>query len=108
MLATSAFAQAAIVVGTLASDPQVAKTLWLIEHGSWAMIGPPQTAFILGVSIFAKTGDPPRWYGYSGIVVAVALIANLLLGLGGLAALALLWVLGLAGLLLIRRPEPKR
>lgn len=47
VLATSAFAQAAIVVDTLANDPQVAKTLWLIEHGSWAMIGPPQTAFIL-------------------------------------------------------------
>ncbi|MDX1450710.1 MAG: hypothetical protein R3246_16800, partial [Acidimicrobiia bacterium] len=108
VLATSAFAQAAIVVDTLASDPQVAKTLWLIEHGSWAMIGPPQTAFILGVSIIAiETGDPPRWYGYSGIIVALGLVANLLLGLGGLAALALRWVLGLAGVLLFRRPEPK-
>jgi hypothetical protein len=108
VLATSAFAQAAIVVETLADDPQVAKTLWLIEHGSWAMIGPPQTAFVLAVSIIAiESGDPPRWYGYSGIVVAIALIANLLLGLGGLAALALLWVLGLAAVLLLRQPEPK-
>ena len=108
VLATSAFAQAAIVVETLADDPQVAKTLWLIEHGSWAMIGPPQTAFILAVSLIAiETGDPPRWYGYSGIVVGIALIANLLLGLGGLAALALLWVLGLAAVLLLQQPEPK-
>jgi len=34
VLATSAFAQAALIVESLALDPQVAKTLWLIEHGS--------------------------------------------------------------------------
>lgn len=108
VLATSAFAHAAIVVDTLASDPQVAKTLWLIEHGSWAMMGPPQAAFIVGVSVIAvETGDPSRWYGYSGFVVAVGLVANLLLGLGGLAGLALLWVLGLAVVLLVRGAEPE-
>lgn len=103
VLATSAFAQAAIVVDSLAADPQVAKTLWLVEHGSWALIGPPQTAFILAVSVIAiKEGDPPRWYGYSGIVVAIGLIANMVLGLGGIAGLGLLWVLGLAAILTVR------
>lgn len=107
VLTTSAFAQAAIVVESLGSDPQVAKTLWLIEHGSWALIGPPQTAFILGVSAIAiETGDPPRWYGYTGIVVASGLVANMILGLGGLAGIALLWVLGLAAILLLQRSEP--
>lgn len=87
----------------------MAKTLWLIEHGFWALIGPPQTAFILGVSVVAiNEGYPPRWYGYSGIVVAIGLAANIIRGLGGLTGLGLLWVLGLAGILSFRRPEPRQ
>ena len=105
VLATSTFAQAAIVVDSLAGDPAVAKTLWLIEHGSWALMGPPQTAFILAVSTIAiSEGIPPRWFGYTGMAVAISLCANLMWGLGSLAALGLLWVLGLAVILL--RPEP--
>jgi hypothetical protein len=93
VLATSTFAQTAIVVESLAMDPQVAKTLWLIEHGSWALIGPPQIAFILGVSVVAIVERyPARWYGYSGVVVALGLVANMMWGLGGLAGLGLLWV----------------
>ena len=103
VLATSTFAQAAIVVDSLALDPQVAKTLWLIEHGSWALMGPPQIAFILGVSAIAiRERFPARWLGYSGVVVAVGLVANMMWGLGSLAALGLLWVLGLAGLVVVR------
>jgi hypothetical protein len=104
VLGTSTFAQAAIVVDSLASDPQVAKALWLIEHGSWALMGPPQIAFILGVSVIALAeGYPPRWYGYSGLVVVVGLVANMMWGLGSLAGLGLLWVLGLAALLTMGR-----
>lgn len=107
VLATSAFAQAVIVVESLDRDPQVAKTLWLMEHGSWALIGPPQTAFILGVSaITISGGGLVRWYGYSGFVVAIALVGNMMWGLGSLAGLGLLWVLGLAVVLLLERPEP--
>ncbi len=103
VLATSTFAHAAIVVDSLAMDPQVAKTLWLIEHGSWALIGPPQIAFIAGVSVIAiREGTAARWYGFTGIVVAIGLVANTVLALGGLAGLGLLWVLGLAALLLVR------
>ena len=105
VLATSAFAQAAIVVESLADDPQVAKTLWLIEHGSWALIGPPTIAFIVGVSVIAVgEGAPPRWLGFTGIVVAVGLAANLMWGLGSIAGLGLLWVLGLAVTLLVTHP----
>lgn len=107
VLATSTFAQAAIVVDTLAPDPQVAKTLWLIEHGSWALIGRPQIAFIIGVSVVAVAHRaPPRWYGFTGLVVAVGLVANMMRGLGGLAGLGLLWVLGLAALLLLHPSKP--
>lgn len=103
VLATSTFAQAAIVVQSLAQDPQVAKTLWLIEHGSWALMGPPQIAFILSMSVIAvRERFPARWLGYSGVVVAVGLIANMMWGLGSLAALGLLWILGLATLLVVR------
>jgi hypothetical protein len=112
VMATSTFAQAAIVVDTLAMDPQVAKTLWLIEHGSWALIAPPQIAFIVGVSVIALAeGYPARWYGFTGLVVAIGLVANMMWGLGGLAGLGLLWVLGLAAQLSIGRPsttDPRR
>lgn len=105
VLTTSAFAQAAIVVDSLVEDPQVAKTLWLIEHGSWALIGPPTIAFIVGVSVIAfSEGAPSRWIGFTGIVVAIGLGANLVLGLGSLAGLGLLWVLGLAATLLKTDP----
>lgn len=108
VLATSTFAQAAIVADSLAGDPQVAKTLWLIEHGSWALIGPPQTAFIVAVSAIAiSNGVPPRWLGYTGIAVAIGLTANLMWGLGSLSGLGLLWVLGLAATLLRTQPEPE-
>ena len=106
VLATSAFAQAAILVESLASDPQVAKTLWLVEHGSWALIGPPQIAFVIGVSTLAIVeGYPARWLGYSGVLVASGLVFNMAWGLGGLAALGLLWVLGLALVLSFSVPE---
>jgi hypothetical protein len=106
VLATSTSAQAAILVDSLASDPQVAKTLWLLEHGSWALIGPPQMAFILGVSIVAiQEGYPSRWIGHTGLLVTVGLAANLVLGLGGLAGLGLLWVLAL-GLVMLFQPLP--
>lgn len=71
-------------------------------HGSWALIGPPQIAFILGVSSVAvRTGHLPRWIGYSGGAVVVGLVVNTTLALGGLAGLGLLWVLGLAGWFLV-------
>jgi hypothetical protein len=104
VLATSLFAQAAVVVEALTGDPEVAKTLWLIEHGSWALIGPPQIAFILAVSVMAiGEAELPRWYGYFGILVAVGLVANLAWGLGSLAGAGLLWVLGLAAIDLTQR-----
>lgn len=104
VLVTSLFAQAAAMVESLAGDPQVAKTLWLMEHGSWALIGPPQIAFILAVSVMAiGEAELPRWYGYFGIVVAVGLVANLVWGLGSLTGAGLLWVLGLAAIVLAQR-----
>lgn len=106
VLATSAFAQAAIVVDSLAGDPQVAKTLWLTEHGSWALIGAPQTAFIVGVSVIAiSERSLLRWYGFTGLVVAVGLVANMAWGLGSLAGLGLLWVLGFAIILIAHPPR---
>lgn len=106
VLATSASAQAVLVVDSLVQDPQVAKTLWLIEHGSWALMGPPQIAFILGVSVVALTDrDPARWVGVSGVVVAVGLAANMAWGLGSVAGIGLLWVLVLAISLVAHAPE---
>lgn len=102
-LATSLFAQAAVMVESLNADPQVAKTLWLIEHGSWALIAPPQIAFILAVSSLAlREGLFPRWFGLSGPPVAAGLLANMAWGTGSLAGAGLLWVLGLGVIVLVR------
>jgi hypothetical protein len=103
VLATSLFPEAAITAESLIEDPQVAKTLWLLEHASWAMIGPPLAAFVLGVSLVSlDQGTPPRWVGWSGLVLVAALAVNLLLGLGGLSVIGFLWVLALAGAHTIR------
>jgi hypothetical protein len=107
ILATSLFLEAAITAESLVEDPQVAKTLWLLEHASWALLGPPLAAFAFGVSIVSLGhGTPPRWIGLSGLVLVAALALNLLLGLGGLAVVGLLWVLGLAAANTIRPFAP--
>ena len=60
-LAGSAIRSATITVGSLASDPQVAKTLWLLEEGFSDVIGPTLIVFMLGISIVSiDRGDPPR------------------------------------------------
>ena len=77
VLATSLFAHAAVMLETLNADPQVAKTLWLIEHGSWALIAPPQIAFILGVSaVSLRESRFPRWFGLTGLPVAGSRFTN--------------------------------
>ena len=109
VLATSLFAQAAVVVERLTGDPQVARAPWLIEHGSWALIGPPQIAFILAVSVMAiGKGELPRWFGLAGFPVAGGLSANMAWGLGSLAGVGLLWVFGLAAIVLVQRPGRAR
>ncbi|MGI9584344.1 MAG: hypothetical protein ACR2N7_02005 [Acidimicrobiia bacterium] len=96
-LAGSAITSAAVSVASLNSDPQVAKTLWLLEHGFSNVIGPALIVFILGVSISSiNRGDPSRWLGYSGVVASVVLVMNTLVGSFNLAVLVLLWVLALA------------
>ena len=106
-LAGSAITSAAVSVASLSSDPQVAKTLWLLEHGFSNVIGPALIVFILGVSISSMNrGDPPRWLGYSGIVASVVLVVNTVVGSFNLALLVLLWVLALAINMTIR-PQPR-
>jgi hypothetical protein len=106
-LAGSAIKSAALV-GSLAGDPQVAKTLWLLEQGFSDVIGPALIVFMLGVSIASiNRGDPPRWLGYSGVVASVVLVVNSVLGTFSLAILVFLWVLALAVTMTIR-PQPRQ
>ena len=106
-LAGSAIRSAALV-GSLRGDPQVAKTLWLLEQGFSDVIGPALIVFMLGVSIVAiKQEDPPRWLGYSGVVASVVLVVNSVLGTFSLAILVFLWVLALAVTMTIR-PQPRQ
>ena len=107
-LAGSAITSAAVAVASLRGDPQVAKTLWLLEQGFSDVIGPALIVFILGVSIASTNrGDPPRWLGYSGVVASVVLLANSVVGSFNLAVLVLLWVLALAVTMTIR-PQPRQ
>jgi hypothetical protein len=107
-LAGSAITSAAVSVASLNSDPQVAKTLWLLEHGFSNVIGPALIVFILGVSISSlNRSDPPRWLGYSGVVASVVLVVNTVVGSFNLALLVLLWVLALAINMTIR-PQPRQ
>ena len=107
-LAGSAITSAAVAVASLRGDPQVAKTLWLLEQGFRDVIGPALIVFILGVSIASTNrGDPPRWLGYSGVVASVVLLANSVVGSFNLAVLVLLWVLALAVTMTIR-PQPRQ
>ena len=106
-LAGSAIRSATITVGSLAGDPQVAKTLWLLEEGFSDVIGPTLIVFMLGVSIVSiGRGDPPRWLGWSGVVATVVLVVNSALGTASLAILVFLWVLSLAVTMTIR-PQPR-
>jgi hypothetical protein len=106
-LAGSAITSAAVTVDSLAGDPQVAKTLWLLEQGFSGVIGPALIVFMLGVSIASiNRGDPPRWLGWSGVVAAVVLVVNSVLGTASLAILVFLWVLALAVTMTIR-PQPR-
>ncbi len=106
LLAGSAISSAALV-GSLAADPQVAKTLWVLEEGFSVWIGAPMIVFMLGVSIISiKQEDPPRWLGWSGLVATIVLVVNSVLATASLAILVLIWVLALAVTMTIR-PSPK-
>jgi hypothetical protein len=106
ILAGSAISSAALV-GSLAGDPQVAKTLWVLEEGFSVWIGAPMIVLMLGVSIISiKHGDPPRWLGWSGLVATVVLLVNSVLETASLAILVLIWVLALAVTMTIR-PQPR-
>ncbi len=106
LLAGSAIRSAA-VVGSLAGDPQVAKTLWVLEQGFSVWFGAPLIVFMLGVSIVSiKQGDPPRWLGWSGLVATVVLAVNSVLATASLAILVFIWVLVLTVTMTIR-PEPR-
>jgi len=62
-LAGSAIASASLV-GSLAGDPQVAKTLWVLQEGFSGVAAASLLVFMLGVSIVSiKQKDPPRWFG---------------------------------------------
>ncbi|NNC74922.1 MAG: hypothetical protein HKN93_05350, partial [Acidimicrobiia bacterium] len=107
VLAGSAIMEAAATVDSLAGDPQVAKALWLLEHGFFnALVGPPLIVFTLGISTVAiKHGDPPRWVGWMGVVSAAGLTLNIALGLGSLAVVGFVWVLVLAIVVTISSPR---
>ena len=106
ILASSAISSAALV-GSLAGDPQVAKTLWLLEEGFSVWIGAPMIVLMLGVSIISiKHGDPPRWLGWLGLVATVVLLVNSVLETALLAIVVLIWVLVLAVTMTIR-PQPR-
>lgn len=104
ILGGAAIKGASVTVDSLGRDPQVAKTLWLLEHGFFdVLIGPPLVVFTSGVSIVSlQRGDPPRWVGWSGIAVTAGLVANIALGLGSLSVLGFFWVLALAVALTVR------
>jgi hypothetical protein len=107
ILAGSAISSAALV-GSLAGDPQVAKTLWVLEEGFRVWFGAPLIVFMLGVSIVSiNRGDPPRWLGWSGVVATVVAVVNSVLDPRvTLALLVFLWVLALAVTMTIR-PQPR-
>jgi hypothetical protein len=105
-LAGSAIASASLV-GSLVADPQVAKTLWVLQEGFSNVVGAPLIVFMLGVSVVSiKQGDPPRWLGWSGLVATVVFLANAVLGLSSVAILTFVWVLALAVTMTIR-PQPR-
>jgi hypothetical protein len=107
ILAGSAISSAALV-GSLTGDPQVAKTLWVLEEGFRVWFGAPLIVFMLGVSIVSiNRGDPPRWLGWSGVVATVVAVVNSVLDPRvTLALLVFLWVLALAVTMTIR-PQPR-
>jgi len=107
VLAGSAITSA-VIVGSLAGDPQVAKTLWLLQGGFSDVIGPALIVFILGVSIVSiDRGDPPRWLGWSGVAAAGILLVNSVSeSRVSLALLVFLWVLALAVTMTVR-PQPR-
>ena len=99
----------ATLVGSLANDPQVAKTLWVLDEGFRVWLGAPLIVFILGVSIISiNRGDPPRWLGWSGVATTVVAVVNSVLDRRvTLALLVFSWVLALAATMTIR-PHPRR
>jgi hypothetical protein len=108
VLMGSGILEAATTVDSLVGDPQVAKTLWLLELGFFnALIAPPLIAFTIGVSIHAmQYRSLPRWVSWTGLVTAAALTANIVLGLGGLAsAVGFIWMLAIAAFVTIH-PTP--
>lgn len=108
ILAGSAISSAALV-GSLAGDPQVAKTLWVLDEGFRVWLGAPLIVFMLGVSIVSiNRGDPPRWLGWSGVAATVVAVVNSVLDRRvTLALLVFLWVLALAVTMTIR-PQPRQ
>jgi hypothetical protein len=105
-LAGSAIASASLV-GSLAGDPQVAKTLWVLQEGFSGVAAASLLVFMLGISIVSiNQDDPPRWLGWSGLVATVVFAANSVLLTASLAILAFVWVLALAVTMTIR-PQPR-
>jgi hypothetical protein len=106
-MALGTILSAALAVDSLTRDPDAAKTLWLLEHGTWVMIGPALAAFVLGVSVGAiRHGQPHRWFGWAGLVVTAVLLVNMWFGLGSPVVLGYVWVLAVAISLAIRLPQP--
>ena len=96
---------AMFTVDSLTNDPETAKTLWLLEQGAWIPMTATLATFIAGVSIGAvRHGDPPRWLGWTGLLVAAVLLANTWLGMGSPVVLGFVWVLALAITLTVRIP----
>lgn len=105
LLAGSAIRSAA-VVGSLAENPQEAKTLWVLQEGFHNVVGGPLIVFMLGISLISiKQGDPTRWLGWSGLVATVVFVANSAIGLASLPILTFVWVLALTITMTIR-PQP--
>lgn len=105
VMALGVVLSAALTVDSLANDPETAKTLWLLEQGTWTLMSGPLATFVLGLSVGAiRDGDPSRLLGWAGLAVTAVLLANTWLGMGSPVVLGFVWTFVVALTLAIRLP----
>jgi hypothetical protein len=98
---------AAYALPSLEADPDVAKTLFLIEWSFSGAIVPAMAAFMSAVIVASLRSDVfPSWLGWTGIGAMAILAVNVALQTASLAIVAFIWVLALALTMLRLSIEP--
>ena len=100
LLVGLSYAVAATVLSDYGDDPQVARALAVLGWEHLAVVAPPLAALVGGTAVVSlQFGASPRWLGWLGVVITLALLTPAYF-FAFLAAL--IWLVALGAVLLLR------